>query len=67
MGSNRSCFNCGDGVDEGDYDYVGNSRLWCCGEMECQRELRSAHREAQEAAEERAADDGYSLYGGERW
>lgn len=35
------CFNCGDKVDKDDYEDVGNTRLWICGNWECEKELRS--------------------------
>lgn len=58
----RYCFNCAQPVGEQDFDYVGNHRLFCCGESDCGRALRDEHRQFEDEARDRAADDNYSAY-----
>ena len=58
----RQCFNCGDEVQEGEYEYVGSSRLWVCGRPECNRELSYAVDEVEDGARFAAEEDGYSRY-----
>jgi hypothetical protein len=57
-----SCFWCSEDVGEGDWDYVGNARVWVCSKSECNRELQ---REQQGARDERflnACEDDFGRY-----
>lgn len=51
------CFNCGEQVDPAEHETVGNTRLWVCGQRECQRELQKAYREYCDERREELEDE----------
>lgn len=55
----QRCFNCGEEL--GMYEHEPGD-IEACGARDCQREMRAAHREQDEAAQERARDDNYERY-----
>lgn len=55
------CDNCGEYVGPGKREY---GEFVSCGLSECVRAERDAYREQDEVAQEAAAADGYSRYGG---
>lgn len=57
-----SCFWCGEDVPAGDWDYVGNNRVWVCGKSECNREMENEQRGAQENRFLDALEDQFSRY-----
>lgn len=55
----QRCFNCG--AELGVYEHY-HGDIECCGERECQKEMRNAFAEREEAARERAQEDNYDRY-----
>lgn len=56
------CIYCGEEVDDRDYIYIGNTRVWSCGSSECERYIREEERAEVEEARMRAEDDNYGRY-----
>lgn len=56
------CFNCGAETDPGEWDYIGNTQVWVCGDPKCNRELSREARRAVEDAADRAREDRYERY-----
>lgn len=55
-----SCFWCGAKVGAEEWDYVGQNRVWVCGEAECNRELANEQRGAERALD--AYEGDYARY-----
>jgi hypothetical protein len=53
----RSCAYCGAAVGDEDWERIGGTRVWCCGESACTRELREDTRGAMEEEIERVRED----------
>lgn len=58
----KFCFYCGTSVADGDWDYVGHTKLWVCSAPVCVRELRDAHRAVEEEAAFEASRDRFERY-----
>lgn len=54
------CFNCG--ADTRDWDFLGDGRVWVCGDPQCHRELRDENRGIVENAMLDAAEDEFRRY-----
>lgn len=59
---NNQCFNCGADVDSEDYERVGSQKVYCCDELDCQKELRHELRDYEAQIEEEARSDNYARY-----
>lgn len=60
--ASKRCSYCGEPVDEGDYEYIGNQRVYVCGSRECDRDARDDARAVYYEAAERAREDDYGRY-----
>lgn len=56
----QSCFWCGKSL--GVYSHYPGDPPECCGDPECERELRDSYRTEQAERRERAEEDGYGRY-----
>lgn len=56
------CFNCGQETEDWEELPNGRSKLYVCGESQCQRELSQVYREIESEARQSAEDDSYSRY-----
>lgn len=57
-----SCFWCGEKVDDKDWDYVGDNRVWVCNANECNRQLSREQQDAQADRYYRAEQDEFMRY-----
>lgn len=55
----KRCFNCGELVSDKDWDHIGHQRVYICGSVACDKEVRDGNRAVQEW---QAKEDGYEKY-----